>query len=153
MAAFFELASGLLDAPPACVLANAHWPELASQIARAGCAHRARNVILRNFQNALDHHEMAGLAHMAPASFSRLFLVTTHKTFTQFLKEVPIDLACRLLDECEKVIAEIALASGFNNLSHFNRQFHRHFGCRQGNNRAAIAGLNRENREGTKIIL
>lgn len=66
---------------------------------------------------------------MAPASFSRLFLRTTRKTFTRFVTEVRLGQAGRLLLESDNTVADIAFSSGFNNLAHFNRQFRRHHRC------------------------
>jgi AraC-like DNA-binding protein len=60
---------------------------------------------------------------MSKATFERQFKSHTGKTFTRFLVEVRIDSARRQLLETDRPIGEIAFASGFNNLSHFNHQF------------------------------
>ena len=86
-------------------------------------------MILKGFRENLSHSEMARQAHMAPAAFSRLFRRTTQRTFTQFIIEVRLGHACRLLSETDNTVADIALESGFDNLSHFNRQFRRHHHC------------------------
>ncbi|MEI6339048.1 MAG: AraC family transcriptional regulator [Verrucomicrobiota bacterium] len=126
LAAFFELAGTLLEAPEPRVLASAGGSISSRQTTGSERIHRVCNVILKKFTEDLSHREMAKLAHMAPASFSRLFLRTTRKTFTQFVTEVRLGHACRLLRESDNTIADIAFASGFSNLAHFNRQF-RHY--------------------------
>ena len=60
---------------------------------------------------------------MSKATFERHFKSHTGKTLTRFLIEVRIDSARRSLIETNLPIGEIAFASGFNNLSHFNHQF------------------------------
>jgi AraC-like DNA-binding protein len=45
------------------------------------------------------------------------------KKFTQFVNEIRIVHACKLLTESQDSISNISYASGFNNFSHFNRQF------------------------------
>ena len=66
---------------------------------------------------------VADRLNMTPQSFCRFFKSRTKKTYIQFLMEVRIGSACRLLIEDEKTVAEICYECGYNNISHFNRQF------------------------------
>jgi len=67
--------------------------------------------------------EISSHVNMAPATFCRYFKKHFNKTFTCFLNEVRIGHACKLLQETDRSVAEIAFASGYNHLTHFNRQF------------------------------
>lgn len=67
--------------------------------------------------------EIAGKLHMSVPSFSRFFKKNTRKTFSEYLTEVRISHACRLLMEDKYKISEICYESGFDNLSNFYRQF------------------------------
>ncbi|MEM6316076.1 MAG: helix-turn-helix domain-containing protein [Bacteroidota bacterium] len=67
--------------------------------------------------------EVAIIANMNRAAFCRYFKKIAHKTFVQFLNEVRIGHACKLLLETNKSIAEVAFSCGYNNTSNFNRQF------------------------------
>jgi AraC-like DNA-binding protein len=136
-AAFCELAAVLQDAPEPRVLASELDSPLPAQLAGSERIHRVCNVILEKFGEDLSHLEMARLAHMAPAAFSRLFRKTTRKTFTQFVTEVRLGHACRLLRESDKTVAEIAFQSGFNSLANFNRRFRHHHHCGPREYRAA----------------
>ncbi|OGV62236.1 MAG: hypothetical protein A2283_20345 [Lentisphaerae bacterium RIFOXYA12_FULL_48_11] len=69
--------------------------------------------------------DVARLLHLSTGAFSRLFRRHTARTFPEFVNELRIGRACRLLAETEMTITEIAMASGFTNLSNFNRQFMR----------------------------
>jgi len=60
---------------------------------------------------------------MTRQSFCRYFKNKTRKTYIQFLMEVRIGHACRLLVEDEKNVKEISYDCGYNNISHFNHQF------------------------------
>jgi AraC-like DNA-binding protein len=61
---------------------------------------------------------------MNKAAFCRYFKKITHKTNFQFLNEIRIGNACKLLIEEEnKNITDVAFSSGFNNMPNFNRQF------------------------------
>jgi AraC-like DNA-binding protein/mannose-6-phosphate isomerase-like protein (cupin superfamily) len=65
----------------------------------------------------------ASIANMEKSAFCRFFKEKTQKTFTQFLNELRIDIACDLLLKKEKSITEIAFECGFNNIANFYRQF------------------------------
>lgn len=80
--------------------------------------------VLNNFKEEINLNLTADLVHMNPSAFSRYFKQTTNKTFVQFLNEVRIGYACKILiDEGDKNISEIAFECGYKNLSNFNRQF------------------------------
>lgn len=67
--------------------------------------------------------EVASIANLSSEAFCRYFKVRTRKTFTSFLNEVRISQACKMLIEGNLSIQSICFDSGFQNLSHFNRQF------------------------------
>jgi AraC-like DNA-binding protein len=67
--------------------------------------------------------QVASLVHMSPASFSRFFRQKTGRTFSAFVNEVRVGRAARLLTEENMNITEACYASGFENLSNFNRRF------------------------------
>lgn len=67
--------------------------------------------------------EVANLLNMTRQSFCRYFKSKTKKTYVQFLMEVRIGHACKLLVEDEKNVAEISYDCGYYNISHFNHQF------------------------------
>ncbi len=81
--------------------------------------------IRQHFQEEISLETISQEAMMTIPAFCRYFKKTTHKTFTQFVNEFRIVHASKLLSEEMMSISEIAFESGFNNFSHFNRQFKR----------------------------
>lgn len=79
--------------------------------------------VMKNFKHPISVEDVAEKVFMAPATFCRYFKKRTRKTFTHFLNEIRIGHACKLLIEKDVSIAEICFASGYNNISYFNRQF------------------------------
>lgn len=79
--------------------------------------------IMKNFASDLTLNQVAEIAHMSPNVFCNFFKQRTRKTFVNFLNEVRIGYACKLLSGDQHNISEICYLSGFHNLSNFNRQF------------------------------
>lgn len=79
--------------------------------------------IFKNFNKDIDLNTVASIVHMNPSAFSRSFKRVHQKTFSQYVNEIRIGYACKLLMDNELSISAIAYESGFNNLSNFNRQF------------------------------
>jgi AraC-type DNA-binding domain-containing proteins len=81
------------------------------------------NYVFENYHHEVDIRSAASLAYMSEAAFCRYFKRNTHKTFSQFVNEIRISHATRLLIGKENNITDICYACGFDNVSYFNRQF------------------------------
>lgn len=79
--------------------------------------------VLENYHNQVDSKSAASLACMNEAAFCRYFKKRTTKTFSQFVNEIRISHATKLLIGTVTGISEICYACGFDNISYFNRQF------------------------------
>ena len=79
--------------------------------------------VMQNFKEEIRLGEVADLVSMSETSFSRYFKSRTNKNFSDFLAQIRIAHACKLLVEDKMGITEICYESGFNNLSNFNRKF------------------------------
>lgn len=89
--------------------------------------HRMRNVFeytMNNFGKEISLDTIAEIANMTKNAFCKYFKKRTNKTYIQFLNELRIEHACKLLLLNKDLsIIQIAESSGFNNMSNFNRQF------------------------------
>jgi AraC-like DNA-binding protein len=79
--------------------------------------------VMKNFKDKIELGTVASLANMTPTSFSRYFKVHANKTFSEFLSEIRIGYACKLLIENKMNIGQACYESGFHTLSNFNKQF------------------------------
>ncbi len=86
---------------------------------------RACRHIMQHFTEPLSLAAVAAVVKLSPAGFSRFFHRMTGRTFVGWLTEVRIGHACRLLVQTDQPVLEIAIDSGFGNLSNFNRAFRR----------------------------
>jgi len=81
------------------------------------------NYTFNNFQKEISIREIAAAVNISHNSFCRYFKTRTTKTYWQFLLEVRIGYACKLLIDDKMSVARICYDCGFNNLSNFNRHF------------------------------
>ncbi|MET3114551.1 AraC-like DNA-binding protein [Pedobacter sp. CG_S7] len=81
--------------------------------------------VLDNFMNDLSVKAIAARCNMNTAAFCRYFKKKTGKTFKDFMNEIRLGNASKLLLKGDFTIFEVAFASGFNNPSYFNRLFKR----------------------------
>ena len=79
--------------------------------------------VLTHFHEPIRLDTVADLAGLSPSSFCRYFKARTNKTFVDFVSEVRIGHACKLLTNSHLTITDVCYDSGFRTLSHFNRQF------------------------------
>lgn len=79
---------------------------------------------LENYPQKITLQEIASIANMTKNAFCKYFKNRTNKTYFNFLNEIRIENACKLIVvENEMSINEIAYSTGFNNISNFNRKF------------------------------
>lgn len=88
-----------------------------------GRFNEVHHYILSNFLNEIRLDDMAGIANMTPKSFCRYFKSHTGKPLMQYVNELRIGHACRLLEQEEYSISAVCFDSGYNNLSHFYNSF------------------------------
>ena len=60
---------------------------------------------------------------MRSSAFGHFFKKSTNKSFTQFVVDMRLGYASKLLLNSNESISEIAYKSGFNNIANFNRLF------------------------------
>ena len=79
--------------------------------------------IFNHFTEEIKLEQVAEIAGISKSAFSHYFKKRTGKTYSEFINDLRISHALKLLSESEKSISEICYASGFGNLSYFNRVF------------------------------
>ncbi|MFW5688332.1 MAG: helix-turn-helix transcriptional regulator [Spirochaetota bacterium] len=92
---------------------------------------RMQDVILyleREYLNPVSVDDVLEFCPFSRSHFHALFKEETGVTFVEYLTALRCEHAGRLLREGDRPIVEIALESGFNNLSHFYHVFKRHYG-------------------------
>jgi AraC-like DNA-binding protein len=78
---------------------------------------------LKNFFKDIYIEEVAAIAGLVPNSFCRYFKSRTGKTYSQFLNEIRVGHACKLLIENKVNTKQLCFESGFNNFTCFHKNF------------------------------
>ncbi|MFD1255236.1 AraC family transcriptional regulator [Mucilaginibacter terrae] len=81
------------------------------------------NHSIANFKNKITLKEIAGVANVSPNSFCKYFKSRSRKTYTQFLNEIRVGHACKLLINDKLNVKEICFESGFYNFATFHKCF------------------------------
>jgi len=84
---------------------------------------RVMQFLLKNRFQKITLEETAAKANLSKEAFCRFFKLRTRNTFTQYLNQLRITEAQKLLQETDQSISEIAFRVGFENLAYFNRSF------------------------------
>lgn len=84
---------------------------------------RVLDYIKENYQQKIRLGDVAQLVNMNEVSFSRFIKKRTGKTFIDYVLDVRVGSAARMMVDTSKSISEICYECGFNNLSNFNRIF------------------------------
>ena len=84
---------------------------------------RVKEYISRHYREEIKLETLATLVAMAPSAFSRFFKQRTGRSPMDFIIDVRLGVAARMLVDTSTSVSEICYASGFNNLSNFNRTF------------------------------
>lgn len=94
--------------------------------------------IHESFRESIRVRDLASAAGIHPIHVARLFRRYTGVTPGEYLQRLRVQEACRLMQEPERSLGEIAFESGFADQSHMNRVLRRFVHCSPGTLRALI---------------
>jgi AraC-like DNA-binding protein len=94
-----------------------------SQTADCERINRVCQYVFNHFSEDVNLSQAAALTNLSNQAFCLYFKKRTRRSFTEFVNEIRIGHACKLLIETDLPITQICFSCGYRNLSHFNRQF------------------------------
>lgn len=84
---------------------------------------KIKDYISVHYADSLRLEDLASMVGMTPSAFSRFFKQHTTRTLMDYIIDIRLGNAARMLVDTTTSISEICYACGFNNLSNFNRSF------------------------------
>lgn len=95
----------------------------------SGRIQKVKQYVVDHYPEHLKLSDLAELVGMSPVSFSRFFHQRTGRTLSEYIVDIRLGFAARMLVDSQKNISEICYECGFNNLSNFNRIFKARRNC------------------------
>ncbi len=86
---------------------------------------RVMHYLNTSYRQKIALEKVSGIANLHPAAFCRYFKEKTGKSFSEYVNDMRISYACKLIIEGKLSVSQVCFESGFNNLSNFNRTFKR----------------------------
>ena len=84
---------------------------------------RVFKYLFSNFSNEIKLDDVAAIANMNKQAFCRFFKARTQKTLVEFINEIRIAHAIKLMNADDMNIGSIAYECGYNSISNFNKFF------------------------------
>jgi AraC-like DNA-binding protein len=136
---FVSIIGALSRAQGSCAMTSADYHPDPSGFMATGI-NEALAYISSNLTEPFNENDLAVISRLSPSSFSRSFRRHTGMALGQYVNRLRINLASQLLmSEAGMCITDICFASGFKNISNFNRQFLRQKGMPPSRFRALLA--------------
>lgn len=90
---------------------------------------KIKDFIDNHYMDEIKLKTLSDIACMSEAAFSRFFKLHTGRTVSDYIIDIRLGYASRMLVDTNKNVADISFLCGYNNLSNFNRVFKRKKGC------------------------
>jgi AraC-like DNA-binding protein len=130
LALLWRLFAQLATAPePQCQPLSERSFALTAELQHQAAIAKAVRHLIANFRDEVRLDELLRLTGMSRPTFARQFKRHAGRTVSEFLNRLRLQAACRDLAESSQGVLEIALASGFTQVSFFNRLFRREMKC------------------------
>lgn len=103
-----------------------------AHVSHSADSRRVRKIeeyINTHFKEEIRLQDLADLVGMTTTSFSRFFKLRTGRTVSDYIIDIRLGYAARLLADSTTSVVEICYECGFNNVSNFNRIFKKRKGC------------------------
>ena len=97
--------------------------------------------LMNSYREEVNLKRLAALVNMAEGSLCRFFKMNMGITVFEYLNQIKTEFACKLLMDQNHSMTEVCFDSGFNNLSHFNKQFRKTNGVTPSQYRKRVKGL------------
>ena len=90
---------------------------------------KVKDFVAAHYIEEIRLNQMSKMVNMSPTAFSRFFKLRTGKTLAEYIVDVRLGHATRMLIDTKEPVSQICFSCGFNTLTNFNRLFRKRKGC------------------------
>lgn len=119
---FLKILNMLSEAEDSRILSSSSFAQ-AERDTESRRVQKVKQYINDHFSEEIRLETLSTLVGMAPTAFSRFFRQRAGRTVMDYLIDIRLGHAARLLVDTTENVSEICYSCGFNNLSNFNRMF------------------------------
>ena len=119
---FLQLLNTLAEAPDSRELASGSFSR-GTQQEESRRVKKVKDWLAEHYAENPRLADVASMVGMTPTAFSRFFKLRTGRTLSDYLIDLRLGTAARMLIDTSRTVSEICYECGFNNLSNFNRIF------------------------------
>lgn len=103
--------------------------------------YKALEYIKKNFMNKISLNDVAYVSNISPSYFSKVFKEEMGKNFNNYLNEIRVHNAKRLLMDDSIPLVDVAFMTGFEDQSYFSKVFKRITGISPGKYRESMGRI------------
>lgn len=115
-------------------------PETVVSASNRKLVEKAMDFLRHNYNSDITLHDLALQSFITKNYFSRLFKKVSGINFSDYVQQIRIEEACRLLKETDKKVLDIAFMTGFKDAKFFYETFKKHIGKTPGDYRSGAGG-------------
>jgi TolB-like protein/AraC-like DNA-binding protein len=105
---------------------------------------QVRTIVVKNISDEnFGVSELSSLLGLSPSQTLRKIKAASGKSVNQYIREIRLEKAAKLLEETSQSIAEVSCQVGFSSASYFNKTFKKYYDITPGEFRANSSDLNK----------
>lgn len=105
---------------------------------------QVHSIVLKNISDEnFGVRELSSLLGLSPSQTLRKIKAITDKSVSQYIREIRLEKAAKLLEETSQSIAEVSCQVGFSSASYFNKSFKKQYNITPGDYKTNSLSLNK----------
>lgn len=110
------------------------------------------SIVLKNISDEnFGVRELSSLLGLSPSQTLRKIKAVTDKSVSQYIREIRLEKAAKLLEETSQSIAEVSCQVGFSSASYFNKSFRKYYNVTPGEYKTRSINLVKKKKGSSKI--
>jgi TolB-like protein/AraC-like DNA-binding protein len=113
---------------------------------------QVHSIVLKNISDEnFGVRELSSLLGLSPSQTLRKIKAITDKSVSQYIREIRLEKAAKLLEETNQSIAEVSCQVGFSSASYFNKSFRKYYNVTPGEYKTRSINLVKKKKGSSKI--